>query len=276
MALWPLTELIGYFKDGVTRALTIRGEVTQVGGIVSEEIILNLSQLEGKDYATQATLLALNTAFGAEDFSSEATLSAILAKITTAPSTEAKQDLIKVVLDSLAGKDYATQFTLSALNTAFGAEDFASQTTLASVLSKLTDLAGKDYATQTTLAALNTAFGIEDFSSEITLASVLTKLTELDNKIDAISNVDNMKVSQVESIVVEQLEETDAVVGVLTFSANVESIEIYHDEVSPQVFIINGLTIKVASGGWRSPIGGIPSAGVTIPAGITCLVTRLV
>ena len=34
MALWPLTELIGYLKDGVTRALTIKGEVTQVGSIV--------------------------------------------------------------------------------------------------------------------------------------------------------------------------------------------------------------------------------------------------
>ena len=316
---------------------------------VSVDVDGNVKVSQVENLATQATLLVLNTAFGAEDFSSEATLSALSAKIITAPSTEAKQDLIKVVLDSLDGKDYATQFTLSALNTAFGAEDFSSEITLASVLTKLTELDnkigaisnvdnmkvsqvenlatqatllalntafgaedfssettlaailakittassteakqdaikvvldsldGKDYATQTTLSALNTAFGTEDFSSEITLASVLTKLTELDNKIDAISNVDNMKVSQVGNIVTEQLDETDAVVNVLTFSASIESIEIYHDEATSQDFIVNGLPLTIAGGGWRSPIDTTTaSTNVTIPTGITCTVTRLV
>ena len=182
-----------------------------------------------------------------------ATLTDILAKIIVAPASEAKQDVIKSVLDTLG-----TEITLSALETL------------------LTSLDGKDYATQVTLAALNTAFGAEDFSSEITLASVLTKLTELDNKVDAISNADNMNVTQVGNTVSEQLNETDAVLEVLTFSANIENIEIYHDEASPQDFIINGLTLKVASGGWRSPIGGTPSAEVTIPAAITCTITRLV
>ena len=96
------------------------------------------------------------TNFNAEDFASQTTLAAILAKIIAAPSTEAKQDTIKAVLDTLG--------------------------------------------TEATLSALNTAFGNEDFSSEVTLASVLTKLTELDNKIDAISNADNMNVQQVGSI----------------------------------------------------------------------------
>ena len=196
-----------------------------------------LTSLDAKDYATQATLAALNTAFGNEDFSTEVTLSAILAKIITAPSTEAKQDLIKVVLDSLDAKDYATQ---------------------------------------TTLSALNTAFGTEDFSSEITLASVLTKLTELDNKIDAISNADNMNVTQVGNTVVEQLNETDAVTDVLTFSANIESVEIYHNEATSQDFIVNGLTLTINPKNWRSLIGGTPSAEVTIPTGVTCSVKRLV
>ena len=44
MALWPLIELLGYLKDGVTRALTIKGEVTQVESIAvdlnrNEELI---------------------------------------------------------------------------------------------------------------------------------------------------------------------------------------------------------------------------------------------
>ena len=153
-------------------------------------------------------------------------------KIISAPSTEAKQDVIKLVLDTLG--------------------------------------------TEVTLSALNTAFGNEDFSSEITLASVLTKLTELDNKIDAISNADNMNVTQVGNTVTEQLDETDAVLDVLTFLATIESIEVYHDEVTSQDFIVNGLTLTIKPGGWRSLIGGISSAEVTIPTGVTCTVTRLV
>ena len=174
-------------------------------------------------------------------------------KIISAPSTEAKQDVIKLVLDTLG-----TEVTLSALETL------------------LTSLDTKDYATQATLAALNTAFGAEDFSSETTLASVLTKLTELDNKIDAISNADNMNVKQSGNTVAEQLDETDAVIEVLTFVANIESIEIYHDEATPQDFIVNGLTLTINSGGWRSLISGTPSVEVTIPVGVTCTVTRLV
>ena len=78
------------------------------------------------------------------------------------------------------------------------------------------------------------------------------------------------------NIVAEQLDETDAVSEVLTFSANIESIEIYHEEATLQDFIVNGLTLTLASGGWRSPIAGTPSSEVTIPAGISCIITRLV
>jgi hypothetical protein len=45
----------------------------------------------------------------------QATLAAILNKIIAAPSTAEKQDLIKGVLDTIAGKDYATQTTLDDL-----------------------------------------------------------------------------------------------------------------------------------------------------------------
>jgi hypothetical protein len=45
----------------------------------------------------------------------QTTLAAILNKIIAAPSTAEKQDLIKGVLDTIAGKDYATQTTLDDL-----------------------------------------------------------------------------------------------------------------------------------------------------------------
>ena len=99
------------------------------------------------------------------------------------------------------------------------------------------------------------------------------KLTSLETKLDTMVNAG---VSQSGNTVVEQLNETDAVLDVLTFLATIESIEIYHDEVTSQDFVVNGLTLTIGSGGWRSPIGGIPSVEVTIPTGVTCSVKRLV
>lgn len=78
------------------------------------------------------------------------------------------------------------------------------------------------------------------------------------------------------STVEEALKDSDAVANVLTFSENIQSVEIWHDEATPQDFIVNGITIPVGPGGWRSPIGGTPDAEVTIPAGVTCIVKRLV
>ena len=92
-------------------------------------------------------------------------------------------------------------------------------------------------------------------------------------KLDTIIN-DGVKQSG--NIVTEQLDETDAVSEVLTFAETIESIEIYHDEATPQDFVVNGLTLTIKPGGWRSLIGGTPSAEVTIPTGVTCTVTRLV
>lgn len=74
----------------------------------------------------------------------------------------------------------------------------------------------------------------------------------------------------------EQKTQADAAANVITFSANVVAIEIYHEETTWQTFIVNGLTLTIPAGGYRTPIGGTPAATVTIPAGISCLVGRLV
>ena len=70
--------------------------------------------------------------------------------------------------------------------------------------------------------------------------------------------------------------EADATSDVLTFAAPVAAIEIYHSEATAQDFVVNGLTLTIAAGGWRSPVGGTPSAEVTLPSGVTgVIVTRL-
>jgi hypothetical protein len=43
----------------------------------------------------------------------------------------------------------------------------------------------------------------------------------------------------------------------------------------PLPFLVNGIELKIARGGWRSPVGGEPSQVVIIPAGVSCIVGRL-
>ena len=61
----------------------------------------------------------------------------------------------------------------------------------------------------------------------------------------------------------------------LTFSDDIESIEIYHTG-GRQSFTINGLELIIRENGWRSGVGGTPSAEVTIPPNIPLEVSRLV
>jgi hypothetical protein len=76
------------------------------------------------------------------------------------------------------------------------------------------------------------------------------------------------------SLLQEQLDQSDAVNNVLTFSDNLIGVDIYHEEDTAQTFVINGVTFKVPAGGWFGCIGGTPGATVTIPAGVTCTVGR--
>lgn len=76
--------------------------------------------------------------------------------------------------------------------------------------------------------------------------------------------------------VAETLTEADAVAGVLTFSAPITAIEVWHDAAQPQEFVVNGLALMIAPGGWRSPVAGTPAATVAIPAGVNVIVSRLV
>ena len=76
--------------------------------------------------------------------------------------------------------------------------------------------------------------------------------------------------------VAEHLTEADAVANVLTFSAPIGVIEIYHESATRQAFTVNNITLYVPPGYYRTPVDGVPSAEVTIPAGVSCIVGRLV
>ena len=78
------------------------------------------------------------------------------------------------------------------------------------------------------------------------------------------------------SILAEQKTNDDAVDSVITFSANITAIEIYHEELTWQTFTVNALALKIPAGGYRTPIGGTAGATVIIPTGISCVVGRLI
>ena len=72
----------------------------------------------------------------------------------------------------------------------------------------------------------------------------------------------------------EQKTHSDALANIITFSAVIYGIEIYHEEDTWQSFTVNGLTLHVPSGGYRTMVGGTASATVVIPS-INCIVGRL-
>jgi hypothetical protein len=85
----------------------------------------------------------------------------------------------------------ATEATLLAFQADFNAEDFATQTTLASVLAELVainadiDVPLSTVATEVTLAALFAAFTAEDFATETTQVLVRTAVQNIDTDLGA-------------------------------------------------------------------------------------------
>lgn len=74
----------------------------------------------------------------------------------------------------------------------------------------------------------------------------------------------------------EQKTQANASANVITFAENIKAVEIYHAEATWQLFTVNGLTLNVPAGGYRTAIGGTVAKTVTIPAGVDCIVGRLI
>jgi hypothetical protein len=192
--------------------------------VKASEIETLLESLDGKDFATQATLAEVLAKLS-DDPATQTTLAAILAKIIDAPATEAKQDTIIGHVDGIEGalatlndKDFATQTTLATLLTKAGFDakaDIAltafrdairgtgskTLTDLATALAPLATAAKQDTlaglvstaANQTalqnligTLAAAAVTDPAADGSAIALLKGLLTRLQTLEQKIDGI------------------------------------------------------------------------------------------
>ena len=110
-------------------------------------------------------------------------------------------------------------------------------------------------------------------------SDVLTKLTELDSKMSGIIdgstpadvNVLNIKSSSLQ----EQLTETDAITGTLTFSDFIKEIGIYNRDVSEGVFTVNNLAITIpADTSFQAEIGGTPSKTIDVTGSSSYIIGR--
>ena len=80
------------------------------------------------------------------------------------------------------------------------------------------------------------------------------------------------------SKIIEQLTQADAATGVLTFTDDINAIEIYNtDATNDGVFEVNGINLNVPKGVlYRSNVGGTVAKTVTVSGSTTYIVSNLV
>jgi hypothetical protein len=85
-----------------------------------------------------------------------------------------------------------------------------------------------------------------------------------------------LPVQTIGNSVQQQLTQTDASSGTLTFSAPLKSIGIYNtDTTNKGVFNVNGININVPAGEvFEANVGGTPRATVTVTGSTSYIVTR--
>jgi len=120
---------------------------------------------------------------------------------------------------------------------------------------------------------------------------VLAKLAEMDTKIGATNTrlngvldtnlvgavSDNMlaELKRITSSLQEQLTETDAITGTLTFSDFIKEIGIYNRDVSEGVFTVNNLAITIpADTFFQAEIGGTPSKTIDVTGSSSYIIGR--
>ena len=145
--------------DANTRA----GYFTLTDGTNEVDIIATINSLKTDLSSIAGTATSVNTG----------TVDAGTQRVTIATD-----DVVSTGIVTLAAVNFATETTLASVladTTTLTGIDFATETTLASVLADTTTLTGKDFATETTLASVladtTTLTGI-DFATQTTLASL--------------------------------------------------------------------------------------------------------
>lgn len=80
------------------------------------------------------------------------------------------------------------------------------------------------------------------------------------------------------SKIIEQLTQADAVGGLLTFTDDINAIEIYNtDTTNDGLFVVNGISLNVPNGVlYRSNVGGTIAKTVTVSGSTSYIVSNLV
>lgn len=123
--------------------------------------------------------------------------------INASQEAQVRDDDANTTLTSIDGKDFATQTTLAALLSAFNAEDFSSETTLAALSAKFNSLGQKANAASapvtlsteqeallSTIAGDTTSLDGKDFATETTLDAIKTAVQLLDNIVNGSNQAD--------------------------------------------------------------------------------------
>lgn len=187
-------QAINIDTDGLSQEATQLLVLAAINTVISNttglstEVTLNalLTAFNAEDFATETTLNSLLTAFNAEDFATETTLAALNLWVQGNAATETT---LQSVLTELQGINIDTNglsqettqlLVLAALNSILAdtanldvpLSTVATEVTLQSVLTALTNIATSGLATEATLLALFNAFTAEDFATETTLALI--------------------------------------------------------------------------------------------------------
>jgi len=205
---------------------------------------------------------------------SEDTPSILATEITLA---QIKTDLDEIAIDTdnldVALSTLATEATLGDVKTdldSLVAKDYATETTLGSVLSavddiepKLDTLIAKDYATETTLVGLKSDFEGVDFSTETTLATRLSE-SDFDTKIALVAT--EATLGDIKSDLDTISGHVDVDLSTVATEATLSDIKTAQTDGSQETKIVDASNNAVTS---SDAGGGIRALDVNVASGIT-------
>lgn len=141
-------SIIGTVTSSVSGSVTANAGTNLNTSLLALEAGGNLATLVAKDFATQTTLAALNAKVTAVNTGAVVVSSSAL---PTGAATDARQDTGNTSLATIAAKDFATQTTLAALNTKVTVVDTGNVTVVAmpTVTVQATNLDVRDLSSAT-------------------------------------------------------------------------------------------------------------------------------
>jgi len=239
-----------------------------------DSAITELQSIEAKDFATQTTIAALLVELQLKaDLTETQPVSMASIPLASGAATEAKQDDAITQLTSIAGEDFATQTTLAALLTELQAKADLAETQPVSLASQPLPTGA---ATEATLASL----AAEDFASETTLAALSAKVTACDTTGKATESKQDSIITELQSILAEQALDVVEFArhdysSPVTTAAYTELVASTSSDIKElQIFDSSGQTLVIAIGAAASEVdklyifpGGNGNIKAIIPSG---------